>query len=101
MRAACRPGKQGTAGMSVVEFDDSRLMAFTDPSLTTARQPIATTGQAAVAPPPTKTEAEQAPDNEPLFVPELVVRLDRPGPGRLTPPRGYPGPTQVLAGSPS
>jgi DNA-binding LacI/PurR family transcriptional regulator len=60
--------------VSVIGYDDSMLMAFTDPPLTTVRQSVLAMGMAAVAAlvdeiagrPPTRVEL--------LFEPELVVR---------------------------
>jgi DNA-binding LacI/PurR family transcriptional regulator len=81
MRAVRRLGKQVPADVSVVGFDDSGLMAFTDPPLTTVRQPVTAMGQAAVALLISQIEAEQVPDDELLFEPELVVRAST-GPAR-------------------
>ncbi|WP_191843656.1 LacI family DNA-binding transcriptional regulator [Catellatospora chokoriensis] len=83
MRAVRRAGKQVPADVSVVGFDDSGLMAFTDPPLTTVRQPIVAMGQAAVALLLSQIDAEQVPDDELLFEPELVVRAST-GPAPTT-----------------
>ena len=48
IRAVRRRGLQVPADVSVVGFDDSALMRFTDPPLTTVRQPIEAMGRAAV-----------------------------------------------------
>nr|CAL64862.1 malR-like regulator GarC1 [Streptomyces glaucescens] len=48
VRAARRRGLTVPGDISVVGFDDSPLMAFTDPPLTTIRQPVKAMGQVAV-----------------------------------------------------
>jgi DNA-binding LacI/PurR family transcriptional regulator len=60
--------------VSVVGFDDSKLMNCTDPPLTTIRQPIEAMGQAAVALLVTQVAGNPVPTEEMLFEPELVVR---------------------------
>ncbi|MCI0688216.1 MAG: substrate-binding domain-containing protein [Sporichthyaceae bacterium] len=63
------PGK-----VSVVGYDDSTLMAFTDPPLTTVRQPVHAMGLAAVRALVDQIKSEPIPNAEFLFRPELVVR---------------------------
>ncbi len=60
--------------MSVVGFDDSPLIAFTDPPLTTIRQPVTAMGQAAVRALLEEIGGTPAPHSEFVFHPELVVR---------------------------
>ena len=48
IRAARRRGLDVPRDLSVVGFDDSPLIAFTDPPLTTLRQPVSAIGFAAV-----------------------------------------------------
>ena len=48
IRAARRAGLAVPGDLSVVGYDDSPLMACTDPPLTTVRQPIEAIGRAAV-----------------------------------------------------
>ncbi|MDF2848027.1 MAG: LacI family transcriptional regulator, partial [Oerskovia sp.] len=60
--------------VSVVGYDDSPLIAFTDPPLTTVRQPVAAMGQAAISALLTEISGERAPRSELLFQPELIVR---------------------------
>jgi len=60
--------------VSVVGFDDSPLIAFTDPPLTTIRQPVQAMGQAAVRTLLEEIGGTPAPHSEFVFMPELVVR---------------------------
>lgn len=60
--------------VSVVGFDDSPLIAFTDPPLTTVRQPVNAMGQAAVRALLEEIGGTPAPHSEFVFLPELVVR---------------------------
>ncbi|MDH2429544.1 LacI family DNA-binding transcriptional regulator [Sphaerisporangium sp. TRM90804] len=74
IRAARERGLAVPGDVSVVGFDDSPLIAFTDPPLTTVRKPIGPMAVAAV-----QTLLEEidgaAPKNaELIFQPELVVR---------------------------
>ena len=58
----------------MVGFDDSPLIAFTDPPLTTLRQPVDAMGQAAVNALLEEIAGTPAPHAEFVFQPELVVR---------------------------
>ena len=60
--------------VSVVGFDDSPLIAFTDPPLTTIRQPVAAMSQAAVNALLEEIGGTPTPHSEFVFMPELVVR---------------------------
>lgn len=60
--------------VSVVGYDDSALIAFTDPPLTTVRQPVLTMGRAAVQSLIGEIAGSNAPRTEFVFAPELVVR---------------------------
>lgn len=60
--------------LSVVGYDDSPLIAFTDPPLTTIRQPVTAMGQAAVRTLLEEIGGTPAPHSEFVFMPELVVR---------------------------
>lgn len=60
--------------VSVVGFDDSPLIGFTDPPLTTVRQPVEAMGIAAVQALLDESDGVPAPGSELLFRPELVVR---------------------------
>jgi alanine racemase len=60
--------------VSVVGYDDSPLMAFTDPPLTTLRQPVGAMSVAAVRALVDEINGHAAPHSEYLFRPELVVR---------------------------
>jgi DNA-binding LacI/PurR family transcriptional regulator len=74
IRAVRRLGLDVPPDVSVVGFDDSAFMSYTDPPLTTVRQPIEALGQAAVARLIDQIEGNVAPAEEMLFEPELVVR---------------------------
>ncbi len=60
--------------ISIVGYDDSPLIAFTDPPLTTVRQPVTAMGSAAVSALLSQIAGEPAPRSELLFYPELIVR---------------------------
>jgi len=74
VRAARQRGLEVPADVSVVGFDDSPLIAFTDPPLTTIRQPVSAMGQAAVRALLEEVGGTPAPHSEFVFLPELVVR---------------------------
>jgi LacI family repressor for deo operon, udp, cdd, tsx, nupC, and nupG len=58
----------------VVGYDDSPLVAFTDPPLTTLRQPVAAMGIAAMRTLVDEINGHEVPRSEYVFPPELVVR---------------------------
>jgi DNA-binding LacI/PurR family transcriptional regulator len=60
--------------VSVVGYDDSPLVAFTDPPLTTVRQSVQGLGEAAVRALMVEIAGHPAPRAEYVFRPELVVR---------------------------
>lgn len=74
IRAARQRGREVPRDVSVVGYDDSPLIAFTDPPLTTVRQPVPAMGQAAVRALLDLIHGHSAPHAEYLFRPELVVR---------------------------
>ncbi|GAA1667346.1 LacI family DNA-binding transcriptional regulator [Fodinicola feengrottensis] len=74
VRAARKLGREVPREVSVVGFDDSGLMAYTDPPLTTVRQPIVAMAHAAVDLLLRQIDAEVVPTDAMLFEPELVVR---------------------------
>ena len=74
IRAARQHGLAVPRDVSVVGFDDSPLIAFTDPPLTTIRQPVTAMGQAAVRALLEEIGGTPAPHSEFVFLPELVVR---------------------------
>jgi alanine racemase len=74
IRAAHRRGLAVPRDLSVVGFDDSPLIAFTDPPLTTLRQPVAAMGNAAVRALVDEINGHAAPRSEYVFPAELVVR---------------------------
>ncbi|PKV85425.1 LacI family transcriptional regulator [Streptomyces sp. TLI_146] len=74
IRAARQGGLDVPKDISVVGFDDSPLIAFTDPPLTTIRKPVTAMGQAAVRALLEEIGGTPAPHSEFVFMPELVVR---------------------------
>ncbi|MDT0344618.1 LacI family DNA-binding transcriptional regulator [Streptomyces litchfieldiae] len=74
IRAARQRGLSVPEDCSVIGFDDSPLIAFTDPPLTTIRQPVPAMGQAAVRALLEEVGGTPAPHSEFVFMPELVVR---------------------------
>ncbi len=74
IRTARHRGLKVPEQVSVVGFDDSPLIAFTDPPLTTIRQPVPAMGQAAVRALLEEIDGTPAPHSEFVFMPELVVR---------------------------
>lgn len=74
IRAVTETGLSVPADVSVVGFDDSTLMAYMDPPLTTIRQPVADMSRAAVSSLVTDLETGGPTARELLFRPELVVR---------------------------
>ncbi|WP_405580762.1 LacI family DNA-binding transcriptional regulator [Streptomyces sp. NBC_01190] len=84
VRAARALGFSVPRDVSVVGFDDSPLIAFTDPPLTTIRQPVAAMSQAAVNALLEEIGGTPTPHSEFVFLPELVVR----GSTAAVPPAG-------------
>lgn len=74
VRAARAAGLAVPRDVSVVGFDDSPLVAYTDPPLSTLRQPVEAIGQAAVQALVDEIAGNPAPRREFLFRPDLVVR---------------------------
>ncbi|WP_308290512.1 LacI family DNA-binding transcriptional regulator [Streptomyces marispadix] len=74
IRAVRQRGLTVPGDVSVIGFDDSPLIAFTDPPLTTIRQPVPAMGQAAVRALLEEIGGTPAPHSEFVFLPELVVR---------------------------
>jgi LacI family transcriptional regulator, repressor for deo operon, udp, cdd, tsx, nupC, and nupG len=84
IRAARARGLAVPGDVSVVGFDDSALMAFTNPPLTTVRQPVAAMSAAAVRALLEEIAGTPAPSTEFIFQPDLVVRgSTASGRGRL------------------
>ncbi|HEX6248416.1 MAG TPA: LacI family DNA-binding transcriptional regulator [Nocardioidaceae bacterium] len=96
MRAVRARGLTVPGDVSVVGYDDSPLMAFTDPPLTTIRQPVAAMSQSAVAALVDEITGHQPPRGELLFDAELVVRGST-GPAPA-PREGLDGPVPTSAG---
>lgn len=72
---ACRARKlRVPRDVSVIGYDDSPMMAFTDPALTTVRQAVPAMCSAAVRALLDQLAGRSVPRHEYLFRPELVVR---------------------------
>ncbi|WP_367125673.1 LacI family DNA-binding transcriptional regulator [Streptomyces phytohabitans] len=74
VRAARQRGLRVPEDVSVVGYDDSALNAFTDPPLTTVRQPVRAMAHAAVQGLLEEVGGNPVPRTEFVFQPELVVR---------------------------
>ena len=74
IRAARSRGLRVPEDISVLGYDDSPLIAFTDPPLTTVRQPVQAMGHAAVTALVAEIGGTRSPRTELLFHPELIVR---------------------------
>ena len=76
VRAANETGLAVPADISVVGFDDTALRAFTDPPLTTVRQPVRAMAELAarLLIDQVRAAGPHTPQREYLFRPELVVR---------------------------
>jgi len=74
VRAARALGLDVPGDISVVGYDDSLLIAFTDPPLTTVRQSVQAMSEAAVRALLDEIAGEPAPRAEYIFRPDLVVR---------------------------
>ncbi|RKS68463.1 DNA-binding LacI/PurR family transcriptional regulator [Motilibacter peucedani] len=74
VRAARGRGLHVPGDVSVVGYDDSPLIAFTDPPLTTIRQSVRVMGQAAARALLEELAGTPSPRAEYVFRPELVVR---------------------------
>ncbi|MBT8225419.1 MAG: LacI family DNA-binding transcriptional regulator [Dactylosporangium sp.] len=74
IRATRARGLRVPEDISIVGYDDSPLMAFTDPPLTTVRQPVRAMSIAAVRALVDEISLDPAPRSEYMFRPELVVR---------------------------
>ncbi|MDT0344623.1 LacI family DNA-binding transcriptional regulator [Streptomyces litchfieldiae] len=74
VRAARQRGLEVPRDVSVVGYDDSDLFAFTDPPLTTLRQPVRPMASAAVNSLLEEINGNPVQHTEFVFQPELVVR---------------------------
>lgn len=74
IRAARQRGLSIPDDVSVVGYDDSPLIAFTDPPLTTVRQPVTAMAVAAVRALIDEINGQATHRSEYVFRPELVVR---------------------------
>lgn len=74
IRTARQRGLRVPEDVSVVGYDDSRLIAFTDPPLTTVRQAVTPMATATVQALMDGINGTPAPRDEFVFRPELIVR---------------------------
>ena len=74
VRAVRRRGLSVPTDVSVIGFDDSPLMAFTDPPLTTVRQPVDAMGLAAVDALADEIQGHAVTHGEYLFETQLILR---------------------------
>jgi LacI family repressor for deo operon, udp, cdd, tsx, nupC, and nupG len=74
IRAARGRGLTVPGDVSVMGYDDSPLIAFTDPPLTTLRRPVIAMSHAAVRSLVDEIHGDPPPTSEYVFRPELVVR---------------------------
>jgi alanine racemase len=74
IRAAREMGLHVPDDVSVVGYDDTLLMGFTDPPLTTVRQPVVALSDAAARALIDRLAGQPIDHNEYLFRPELIVR---------------------------
>ena len=74
IREARKRGLDVPRDLSVVGYDDSPLIAFTDPPLTTVRQSVDAMSEAAVRALLDEIAGQPSPRAEYIFRPELVVR---------------------------
>lgn len=101
VRAVTSRGCSVPGDVSVVGYDDSPLMAYTDPPLTTVRQPVERMSHAVVSALIAEIEGYPGPRSELLFQTELVVRgstglaAPHPAPGHAPP--AVPGPQLAAA----
>ncbi len=79
IRAARERGLNVPGHVSVVGFDDSPLIPFTDPPLTTVRKPIGAMASAAVETLLEIVDGAPSKNLELVFQPELVVRRSTGG----------------------
>lgn len=79
IRAIRARGLRVPADVCVIGFDDSPLLAFTDPPLTTVWQPVRAMAEAAVRALIDAMQGQSASRTEYVFRPELVVRESTTG----------------------
>jgi DNA-binding LacI/PurR family transcriptional regulator len=80
IRAARRRGLTVPGDLSVVGYDDSQIMGFVEPPLTTVRQPIERIAQAVSTAMVHLVNRTQVQAGELLFDPELIVRASTAAP---------------------
>jgi LacI family transcriptional regulator, repressor for deo operon, udp, cdd, tsx, nupC, and nupG len=74
VRAVQSRGLRVPSQVSVIGYDDSFFISFTEPPLTTVRQPVRAMGEAAVSAILAELRGVPIPHGDLLFHPELVVR---------------------------
>jgi len=95
IREARARGLRVPGDLSVGGYDDSPLIAFTDPPLTTVRQPVQAMAVAAAQALIDEINGQATPHSEYLFRPELVVRGSTAAPAApaAAPAAGAPSPS--------
>ncbi|GAA4564258.1 LacI family DNA-binding transcriptional regulator [Planotetraspora kaengkrachanensis] len=74
IRTAVRRGLSVPGDVSIVGYDDSQIMGFVDPPLTTVRQPIERIAQAISSTMVHLVNRRPVPAGELMFDPELIIR---------------------------
>ena len=93
IRAARAAGLQVPGDVSVVGYDDNPLLVFTDPPLTSVRQPLAAMSEAAVGALVELIRGNAVHAEPLLFEPDLVVRASTGvAPGQVAPRPSEPSP---------
>lgn len=90
VRAARGAGREVPRDVSIIGYDDSTFMSYTEPPLTTIRQPVDAMGHAAVGLLASLIAGQPAPAGELLFEPELVVRASTAPPPAAQEPHSAP-----------
>ncbi len=83
IRAAHQRGLAVPGEVSIVGYDDSPLLAFTEPALTTIQQPVRSMSVAAVRALVDLIRGEGTPSDEYVFRTELIVRGSTAPPARV------------------
>lgn len=84
VRAVRRSGRRVPQDVSVVGYDDSQIMEFVDPPLTTVRQPVDRIALAIATAMIHLVNGREVPPSELLFDPELIIRGSTASPSTTT-----------------
>jgi alanine racemase len=83
IRAARSTGRTVPGDVSVIGYDDNAFLTFTDPPLTSVRQPVAAMSEAVVAALIDRIEGREQPAHELTFRSEIIVRGSTAVPRKL------------------